>query len=151
MKELNLPQYSFKITGDEKSEMIFDPIRKKYVKLTDEEWVRQNFLQYLIQKGKYPPGLIKVEGMFKFNNLKRRTDILLHNRRGEPVMIVECKAPDIPVNDIVFDQIVCYNMEFKVPYIVVTNGLVHYICRVNHEDKTWEFLNVIPLFEDLLS
>jgi type I site-specific restriction endonuclease len=151
LKELNLPQYSFKITGDEKSEMIFDPIRKKYVKLTDEEWVRQNFLQYLIQKGKYPPGLIKVEGMFKFNNLKRRTDILLHNRRGEPVMIVECKAPDIPVNDIVFDQIVCYNMEFKVPYIVVTNGLVHYICRVNHEDKTWEFLNVIPLFEDLLS
>jgi type I site-specific restriction endonuclease len=151
LKELNLPQYSFKITGNEKSEMIFDPIRKKYVKLTDEEWVRQNFLQYLIQKGKYPPGLIKVEGMFKFNNLKRRTDILLHNRRGEPVMIVECKAPDIPVNDIVFDQIVCYNMEFKVPYIVVTNGLVHYICRVNHEDKTWEFLNVIPLFEDLLS
>ena len=151
MKELNLPQYSFKITGDEKSEMIFDPVRKKYVKLTDEEWVRQNFLQYLIRQGKYPPGLIRVESMFKINNLKRRTDILLHNRRGEPVMIVECKAPDIPVNDIVFDQIVCYNMEFKVPYIVVTNGLVHYICKVNHEDKTWEFLNVIPLFEDLIS
>ena len=89
--------------------------------------------------------------MFRFNNLKRRADILLHNRKGEPVMIVECKAPDVPVNDIVFDQIVCYNMEFKVPYIVVTNGLVHYICKVNHEDKSWEFLNVIPLFEDLLS
>jgi hypothetical protein len=151
LKELNLPQYSFKITGDEKSEMIFDPLRKKYVKLTDEEWVRQNFLQYLIQQGKYPAGLIKVEATFKFNNLKRRADILLHNRRGEPVMIVECKAPDVPVNDIVFDQIVCYNMEFRVPYIVVTNGLVHYICKVNHEDKTWEFLNVIPLFGDLLS
>jgi type I site-specific restriction endonuclease len=150
LKELNLPQYSFKITGNEKSEMIFDPLRKKYVKLTEEEWVRQNFLQYLIQKGKYPSGLIRVEAMFRFNNLKRRADILLHNRRGEPVMIVECKAPDVPVNDIVFDQIVCYNMEFRVPYIVVTNGLVHYICKVNHEDKTWEFLNVIPLFEDLL-
>jgi hypothetical protein len=151
LKELNLPQYSFKITGDEKSKMIFDPLRKKYVKLTDEEWVRQNFLQYLIQQGKYPPGLIRVEAMFRFNNMKRRADILLHNRRGEPVMLVECKAPDVPVNDIVFDQIVCYNMEFRVPYIVVTNGLVHYICKVNNMDKTWEFLNVIPLFEDLLS
>ena len=151
MKELNLPQYSFKITGDEKSEMIFDPIRKKYVKLTEEEWVRQNFLQYLIRVGKYSPGLIGVEVAFPFNRMKRRIDILIHDRNGNPVMIVECKSPDIAIDDKVFDQIVNYNMEFKVPYIVVTNGLVHYICKVNHEEKSWEFLNVIPLYEDLLT
>ena len=151
MKELNLPQYSFKITGDEKSEMIFDPIRKKYVKLTEEEWVRQNFLQYLILEGRYSPGLIGVEVAFPFNRMKRRIDILIHDRTGKPVMIVECKSPDITIDDKVFDQIVNYNMEFKVPYIVVTNGLVHYICKVNHEEKSWEFLNVIPLFEDLLT
>ena len=151
MKELNLPQYSFKITGDEKSEMIFDPIRKKYVKLTEEEWVRQNFLQYLIRVGKYSPGLIGVEVAFPFNRMKRRIDILIHDRNGNPVMIVECKSPDIAIDDKVFDQIVNYNMEFKVPYIVVTNGLVHYNCKVNHEEKSWEFLNVIPLYEDLLT
>jgi predicted type IV restriction endonuclease len=151
LKELNLPQYSFKITGDGKSEMIFDPIRKKYVKLTPEEWVRQNFIQYLIQQGKYSPGLIGVEILFHFNKLKRRLDILIHDRTGQPVMIVECKAPEVTVDDKVFDQIVCYNMEFKVPYIIVTNGLVHYICKINHEDKSYEFLNVIPLFEDILN
>jgi hypothetical protein len=150
LKELNLPPYSFKITGDDKSEMIFDPLRKKYVRLTPEEWVRQNFLQYLIQQGKYSPGLIGVEVMFHFNKLKRRVDILIHDRTGKPVMIVECKSPDIQIDDKVFDQIVCYNMEYKVPYIIVTNGLVHYICKINHEDKSYEFLNVIPLFEDII-
>jgi predicted type IV restriction endonuclease len=151
LKELNLPQYSFKITGDNKSEMIFDPVRKKYVKLTPEEWVRQNFMQYLIQQGKYSPGLMGVEVMFHFNTLKRRTDILIHDRTGAPVMIVECKSPDVAIDDKVFDQIVNYNMEFKVPYIIVTNGLVHYICKINHENKSWEFLNVIPLYEDIIT
>jgi predicted type IV restriction endonuclease len=151
LKELNLPQYSFKIAGNDKSETIFDPLRKKYVKLTPEEWVRQNFLQYLIRQGKYSPGLIGVEVMFHFNSLKRRVDILIHDRTGKPVMIVECKSPEITIDDKVFDQIVCYNMEMKVPYIVVTNGLVHYICKVNHENRSYEFLNIIPLFEDIIS
>jgi predicted type IV restriction endonuclease len=151
LKELNLPQYSFRIRTEEKSEMIFDPLRKIYVKLTEEEWVRQNFLQYLIRDGKYSPGLIGVEVMFRLFNVKRRIDILIHNRTGRPVMIVECKSPAVKIDDTVFEQIVTYNMELQVPYIVVTNGLVHYICRVNHKEKSWEFLNVIPLFEDLLT
>jgi hypothetical protein len=150
LKELNLPSYSFKITGDDKSEMIFDPLRKKYVKLTPEEWVRQNFLQYLIQQGKYSPGLIGVEVMFNLFKVKRRIDILIHNRTGKPIMMVECKAPDVPINDSVFDQIVTYNMELNLPYIIVTNGLVHYICKINHENNSYEFLNVIPLFEDII-
>ena len=151
LKELNLPQYSFRITRDDKSEMIFDPVRKKYVKLTDEEWVRQNFIQYLIQQGKYPPGLIGVEVNFHFNKLTRRADLLIHDRRGQPVMLVECKSPDVPIDDKVFDQVVCYNMEFKVPYIIVTNGLINNICKINHEKKSWEYLEVIPLYEDLFT
>jgi len=129
--------------------MILDPIRRKYVALTPEEWVRQNFVQYLINEGKYPAGLLGIEVLYRFNKLKRRVDILVHNRSGEPVMIVECKSPDVKIDDTVFDQIVCYNMKFKVPYIVVTNGIVNYACKVDHLENKYEFLLVIPLYEDL--
>lgn len=150
LKQLNLPEFSFKIIGDETKKKIFDPIRKKYVRLTPEEWVRQNFVQYLITNGKYPPGLIGIEVNFKFNSLSRRVDILVHNRSGIPVMLIECKEPDITVNDEVFDQIVCYNMKFKVPYIIVTNGMDHYACKIDIENNSYDFLNVIPIYEDLL-
>lgn len=150
MKLLNLPEYSFRITGKEGEESIFDPVRKKYVKLTPEEWVRQNFVRYLINEGKYPPGLIAVEVMSPFNKLRKRVDILIHNRLGKPVMIVECKSPDVKLDDKVFDQIVCYNMGFMVPFIIVTNGLDHYACKIDHENKKYEFLLVIPLYADLL-
>ncbi len=149
MKQLNLPTYSFKISGKKNPETIFDPVRRKYIKLTPEEWVRQNFVQYLVHEGKYPAGLIGIEVMFRLNKLKRRVDILIHNRRGEPVMIVECKAPEVRIDDKVFDQIVCYNMGLKVPYIIVTNGMDHYACKVDHENNKYEFLFVIPLYEDL--
>jgi Type I restriction enzyme R protein N terminus (HSDR_N). len=151
LKQLNLPQYSFRIAGKQGSEMILDPLRRKFVKLTPEEWVRQNFVQYLINEGKYPPGLIGTEVMFRFNKLKRRVDILIHDRSGKPVMIVECKAPEVKIDDKIFDQIVSYNMEFKVPYIIVTNGMDHYACKIDHNENKYEFLLVIPLYEDLLS
>lgn len=131
--------------------MIFDPIRRKYVKLTPEEWVRQNFIRYLISEGKYPAGLMGIETMFRLNKLKRRLDILVHNRAGMPLLIVECKAPDVPINDKVFDQIVCYNMGLKVPYIIVTNGMDHYACKIDHVNNKYEFLLVIPLYEDLIA
>ena len=150
LKELNLPAYSFTIKGKEGSEMILDTLRRKYVRLTPEEWVRQNFIQYLIREGKYPPGLIGVEVMFTLNTMKRRVDILIHNRRGEPVMIVECKAPDIKIDDSIFDQIVKYNMTLRVPYIIVTNGINHFACKIDHQQNKYEFLLVIPLYEDLL-
>jgi hypothetical protein len=150
LKQLNLPQYSFRITGKEGEEMILDPIRKKYVRLTPEEWVRQNFVQYLIQEGKYPPGLLGIEVMSPYNKLKKRVDILVHNRSGAPVMIVECKSPDIIIDETVFDQIVSYNMGYRVPYIVVTNGIVHYAFKIDFELNKFEYLLVIPLYEDLL-
>jgi len=89
--------------------------------------------------------------MFRLNKLKRRVDVLIHNRQGKPVMIVECKAPEIKIDDKVFDQIVCYNMQLKVPFIIVTNGMDHYACRIDYENNKYEFLLVIPLYEDLLS
>lgn len=133
--------------------MILDPIRKKYVKLTPEEWVRQNFVRYLIHEGNYPPGLIGIEIMFPYNKMKRRVDILVHDRSGKPVMIVECKSPDVKLNDEkISDQIVAYNMAFKVPYLVITNGMEHYACKItDHEKGIFEYLLVIPLYEDLIN
>jgi hypothetical protein len=150
LKQLNLPEFSFRIIGEDIRKEIFDPIRKKYVRMTPEEWVRQNFVQYLIHQGKYPAGLIGIEVMFKLNTLSRRVDILVHNRSGFPMMIVECKSPDVSIDDKVFDQIVCYNMKFKLPYLIVTNGMDHYACKINISNGTYEFLNVIPLYEDIL-
>ena len=150
LKALNLPEYSFRITEEEGKPYIFDPIRKKSVKLTPEEWVRQNFVRYLTDKGGYPPGLIAIEAPAQWNNLRKRVDILIHNRAGTPVMIVECKAPEVKLDDTVFDQIICYNMGFRVPYIVVTNGLDHFACKADFENNRYDFLVVIPLYEDLL-
>jgi len=135
--------------------MILDPLRKKYVKLTPEEWVRQNFVQYLIHEGKYPKGLIGIEMMFNFNTMKKRVDILVHDRKGKPVMIVECKSPDIDISDFyedkVYDQIGEYNFGFKVPYAIVTNGMVNYAFRFSAEKKQYEHILEIPLYEDLIS
>ena len=151
MKELSLPEYSFRIITRDGLELIFDRLRKKYVRLTPEEWVRQNFIQYLIDRGNYPPGLIAIEHFFIYNKLKRRADILVHNREGNPVMIIECKSYNIILDDEVFDQVACYNRQFKVPYLVMTNGVLHYAARYNNELQKYEDLPYIPLYEDLLT
>jgi len=152
LKQLNLPAYSFRITGEERTGMIFDRLRKRWVKLTPEEWVRQNFIQYLIAEGGYPAGLIAVEMPFRYNTMKRRADIVVHDRQGKPVMIVECKSCEIQITDNeVYDQVSNYNREFNVPYIIVTNGLVHLAFKINPETGKPEFLNVIPLYTELLS
>jgi hypothetical protein len=151
LKQLNLPEYSFTRRGKEGEEMILDLLRRRFVRLTSEEWVRQNFIRYLNDKGKYPLGLMGIEMEFGHNTLKKRTDILVHNRLGEPVMIVECKAPEVPLTDEVFEQIATYNLKFKVPYLVVTNGMRHFACRFKNDFKDWEYLLVIPLYEELIS
>lgn len=155
MKELNLPPYSFTITGKEGSMMILDTIRRKFVRLTPEEWVRQHFVRYLINEGGYPPGLIGIEVMFRFNNMKKRADILVHDRRGEPVMIVECKSPDINISDFyedkVYDQIGGYNLGLKLPFAIVTNGLVHYAFRFDPDRNQYVHLLEIPFYNDLIA
>jgi hypothetical protein len=149
LKQLNLPEYSFRIAAIRGKEMIFDPLRRKYVRLTPEEWVRQNFVQYLVHEGHYPAGLIGIEVMFIYNRLKKRADILVHNRRGEPVMIVECKSPDVKLDDEVFDQVATYNLRYRVPYLVVTNGMIHYACRFNRQENRFDDLLAIPQYDEL--
>ncbi len=151
MKELNLPGYSFPIRSEGSGKKrIFDELRKKWIALTPEEWVRQNFVSYLINEKNYPPGLIGVEVTFKMNSLTRRTDILVYNRMGNPILIVECKAPDIKIDNKVFDQIVAYNFKFKLNYIVVTNGIKHFACRIEGDKALkYEFLKSIPEYDKL--
>ncbi len=149
MESLNLPTYSFTIKSEQGRSYIFDVFRKKYVLLTPEEWVRQNFLQYLVKEQNFPASLIAVEKEFSFNRMKKRTDILVHNRQGEPVFLVECKAPSVPVTSEVFDQIGLYNLTYKVPWLVVTNGIKHYCCRMNEDKAVYEFADRLPQWQEI--
>ena len=149
MKQLNLPEYTFKIKLEENKEKIFDPVRKKYVFLTPEEWVRQNFIQYLIEDRGYPASLISVELFFKVNRLGKRSDIVIYNNVGSPVVLVECKSPNVNIGQDTFDQIAKYNINFKVNYLVVTNGLKHYCCKYDHKKNLYAFMKEIPLYKDL--
>ncbi|MBL7883379.1 MAG: type I restriction enzyme HsdR N-terminal domain-containing protein [Bacteroidia bacterium] len=146
MQELNLPQYPFKIREFESKVQIFDSIRKKYLVLTPEEWVRQHFIQYLIQEKNYPQSLITIEIGLKYNQLQKRADILVYNKQGKPYLMVECKAPEVKISQDTFHQIALYNMVFKVNYLVVTNGLYHYCCEMDYHQNTYRFLPEIPLF-----
>jgi len=148
MLKLNLPEYHFRTRSAGDRTEIFDNLRKKYVALTPEEWVRQNFIQFLIDEKKVPEGLICVEMMLKYNRLVRRCDIAIYNTSGLPAMIVECKAPNIEISQDVFDQIARYNMTLKVKYLVVTNGLRHFCCKIDFENKNYEFLNYIPTYQE---
>jgi hypothetical protein len=151
MQPLNLPTYFFNTKSENGLEYIFDGIRRKFVRNTPEEWVRQNFLRYMIEEKKFPAALISVESEFKLNKLKKRTDIMIHNRNGEVRAIVECKAPEVPVTTEVFNQIIRYNLVFKVPFILITNGLVHYCCKLNLENGQYQFLKEVPVYEDLIN
>jgi hypothetical protein len=151
MQALNLPTYSFNIKSEGERKFILDVIRRKYVFLTPEEWVRQNFIQYLAEEKQFPLSLMSVEKGFALHKLKRRYDILVYNRQGLPFVLVECKAPDVKINHITFDQIIRYNLSYKVNFIIVTNGLQHFCCKLNLEQNTHDFLKEIPDFNTLIS
>lgn len=147
MQKLNLPDYKFNFrkTKEDKVE-IFDKTRNKYVALTPEEWVRQNFIQFLINEKKTPNTLISVEKEIILNKTKRRPDIVVSTNNGTPKIIVECKAPEIKITQEVFDQIARYNITLQVDYLIVTNGISHFCCKINYEKQTYEFLANIPDF-----
>ncbi|MDA3953037.1 MAG: type I restriction enzyme HsdR N-terminal domain-containing protein [Bacteroidales bacterium] len=146
MEKLNLPTYLFNIKLIEQRKYIFDSIRKKFVILTPEEWVRQNFLRYLVDEKKYPASLIAIEMEFKLNNLSKRSDAVIYDKLVNPILIVECKASSVKVDQKVFDQIARYNMKFNVEYLVVTNGLQHYCCKIDYTNNNYEFLKEVPEF-----
>jgi hypothetical protein len=150
MKELNLPTYSFKIITKEQKKYIFDYIRKKFVLLTPEEWVRQNFIQYLIQEKHYSANLINVEMSFKLEGYEYRADAVIYNRNAQPLLVVECKAPTIKIGQKQFDQIARYNFQLRVSYLVVTNGINHYCCYMNYEEGTYYFLREIPAYDEIV-
>jgi hypothetical protein len=149
MQPLNLPTYSFKIKSEDNRKYIFDEVRKKYILLTPEEWVRQNFIKYLVNEKNCPQQLISVEMEFKMNKLSRRCDIVVYNRSGKPNLIIECKSPAVQINQDIFDQIVNYNINFNVDYLIVTNGLKHYCCKLDSENKSFVFVDEIPEYSEL--
>jgi len=146
MQKLNLPNYSIKLKKEGNKTLVFDQIRKKYVVLTPEEWVRQNFIKFLIEEKKYPASLMAVEMGINLLNTKKRCDIVLYNSKGKPHMIVECKAPSIKISQDTFDQIARYNMKLNANLLVVTNGMEHFTCIIDHQNKCYRFLKEIPKY-----
>lgn len=144
MQKLNLPEYSFRTKTEEGKTLIFDSVRKKFVVLTPEEWVRQNFIQYLIREKKYPESLMAVEKQIKVNGKQRRFDLLIYLRNGQPLLIAEFKAPGVKINQDAFDQVVRYNMALRVERVVVSNGLEHFACEINYPKNTYSYLHGVP-------
>lgn len=151
MTELNLPKYNMRISRDRNNNIkIFDSIRKKFVSLTPEEYVRQHFTNWLINYLHYPMGLIANEVKISLNSTIKRCDTIVYSNTGDPMMIIEYKAPHISINQNVFNQIVRYNMVLKTKYLVVSNGMQHYCCIIDYENNSYQFIPHIPTYEELI-
>jgi len=149
MQALNLPVYEFRIRNTVGRQQIFDPVRKKWVALTPEEWVRQNFVQYLLKEKNYPASLMVVEAKVVYNKKPQRSDVLVYNKSMKPLLVLECKAPKVNISQEVFFQAARYNSQLKAKYVIVTNGLEHFCCEVDYEYGKHVFLREIPEFSSL--
>ncbi len=147
MQKLNFPEYSFRFKSSENKTLVFDEIRKKFVVLTPEEWVRLHVVQFLLNEKKYPKSLINVEKQLKLNNTVKRYDVVVFNNDGSIFLIVECKAPVIPIVQLTFDQIARYNLALKAELLMVTNGLEHYFCEMDFDNERYIFLKDIPNYK----
>jgi hypothetical protein len=146
MQPLNFPSYTFRVKNSQNKDLIFDVVRKKFVVLTPEEWVRQHVLQFLILDKKYPLSLINVEKQITINKLKKRYDIIVFDSKGGILILVECKAPGILIKQNTFDQIARYNFKLNATYLMVTNGLSHFYCKMLMQEEKYLFLKEIPEF-----
>ena len=149
MQKLNFNDYSFRFKNSENKVSIFDEIRKKFILLTPEEWVRQHVIRYIIDEKKYPKSYINVEKIVKINGMNKRYDIVVFNKDGSIFLLIECKAPEINITQSTFDQIARYNLILKANYLMVTNGLNHYFCEMDFEKETFHFLKELPDFKIL--
>jgi hypothetical protein len=147
LQKLNLPQFSFIFRYKSGKPYIFDRIRKKFVSLTPEEWVRQNFIHFLTEIKNYPETLMAVEKQIIVNGLQFRTDLVVYSRKGKPKLVAEFKAPDVKISQEVFDQVVRYNMALSVEMVVVSNGLKHYSCLIDYNAKSYSYMPDIPDFD----
>lgn len=149
METLNLPDFSNILRFNESEKTIFDGFRKKKLVLTPEEWVRQNFLMHMVHYLGFPEGLLSVEMAIELNGLKRRCDIVGFDRNGNAKLIVECKSTSVKIDQKTFTQIATYNLKLKVDYLIITNGLNHYCCKMDYRNNSYSFLEELPLFKDL--
>lgn len=149
MLALNLPTFEIKIKEKGTKKTIFDILRRKYVALTPEEWVRQHFVHFLIEQRGYPKALLANEVEISLNGTSKRCDTVLYNRDLTAQMIVEYKAPEIKITQKVFDQITRYNMVLHVDYLIVSNGIDHYCCNMDYGNNTYRFLEQIPHYKEL--
>jgi hypothetical protein len=147
MKKLNFPVYSFRFKNSENKTAIFDEIRKKFILLTPEEWVRQHTVQFLLQDKKFPKSYINVEKLIKINDLSKRYDVVVFHPNGDIFLLIECKAAEVPISQNTFDQIARYNLVLKAKYLMVTNGLNHYFCQMDFENKKYIFLKELPEYK----
>ena len=149
MFRLNLPQYEIKIGEKDGKRTIFDFLRRKHVALTPEEWVRQHFTHFLTEHKGYPKGLMGNEVELHIGDKRLRCDTILYNKQGKPRMIIEYKAPTIQIQQKTFDQISVYNLLLHVDYLIVSNGLQHYCCKMDYDNQKYLFLQDIPDYENL--
>jgi len=147
MQQLNFPVYNFRFKNSENKVSIFDEIRKKFIILTPEEWVRQHVIQFLLAEKKYPKSLINVEKALNVNGLRKRYDVVVFNPNGSIFILVECKSPEIKTAQATFDQIARYNMSLKAQFLMVTNGHNHYFCQMDFENEKYEFLKELPNYQ----
>ncbi len=146
MYKLNLPEFDFRLKKAEGKVWIFDVIRKKYLVLTPEEWVRQHFVNYLLSERSVPRSLIRIEGGLVYNALQKRSDIVVYDRNGAPWLIVECKSPAITVSSAALEQAATYNATLRAPYICITNGLSHICARIEWDERRTTQLEEIPTY-----
>lgn len=144
---MNFPTYSFRFKNSENNVAIFDEIRKKFILLTPEEWVRQHTLHYLIKDKNYPKSHINVEKLIKINTLNKRYDIIVFQPNGEIFLLIECKAPEVAISQQTFDQIARYNLTLKAKYLMLTNGINHYFCKMDFENEKYIFLKELPEYK----
>lgn len=149
MIPLNLPPFNIKLQGTREHPRIFDILRRRYVALTPEEWVRQSFIHYLIEHLGYPATLLANEISLKVGQKQLRADSVLYDQSLHPRMIIEYKAPTIDITQKVFDQIAVYNMLLHAEYLIVSNGMQHYCCKMDYDGKKYLFLDHIPRYEEI--
>ncbi len=148
--QIEFSKYDFDLKVENDQQFIFDLIRKKYILLTPEEWVRQHIIHYLISDYKFPKALISVEKQLLLNDLQKRTDLVLYNQHAIPKLIVECKAPAVKLSQKVLEQIARYNLVLKVPWLWVTNGKHHVLCKIDHEQRNWLVYENLPPVSELV-
>jgi type I site-specific restriction endonuclease len=149
MQKLNFPEYEFSIRNVAKKTQIFDQTRKRYYVLTPEEWVRQHLVEFLVHERNFPRSLLEIEKSLTLNKMQKRADLLVRDKSGNPILLAECKAPDVKVTQKTFDQAGRYNMVFRVPYLLITNGVQHFCAQIDFNRNSYKFLREIPSYEEL--